>query len=120
MSERDFAETIRQAMEDSVVSLIRKGEWIQPDYSSRIKLDVRMLQSVYAGIDMARVLERVREKVEEHVADKILNSMATEVATDVKQVLGNTELREDIRSIIRAKIREAGAALGTATDGADA
>ncbi len=112
----DFADTIRQAMEDSIVGIIRKGEWILPDYSSRIKLDVSLLRQVYNGIDMARVLERVRVKVEDHVADKILNSMATEVATDVKQVLQNKELREDVRSIIRAKIREVASAVTASTE----
>lgn len=109
----EFGERVRAAVEESVVRLLARGEWIQPDYSTRIKLDLSTIRSVYDAVDMERVKARVIETVEVHIADKIFNAMATEIGTDVKQILSNTELREDMRSIIRAKIRESTDALST-------
>jgi hypothetical protein len=105
-----IGERIVQAMEDSLVAMIRKGDWILPAYESRIKVNMSTLRIVYDGIDMNRVLRLVQGKVEEHVADKILASLATELATDVKQVMTNRELREDVRAVIRSKFRELAAA----------
>ena len=102
----DFADRLQQAAEDSLLNEIRKGTWIQPNYQSRVPLDMSMLRGIYDALDMEAIQARVVHKLEDYVADKILNSMTTEITTDIKQILSNKELREDVRSIIREKIRE--------------
>lgn len=96
---------LMQAMEHSLIDFLRKGEWIKLDYSQRLQVDAAWLRSMWAKIDLTRVMALVAAKCEEKVADSILNSMATEVANDVKSIMCNKELREDIRALIREKIR---------------
>lgn len=106
-----FDEQLKQAMEDSLLKLIRSGEWCRLDYSARYKLDAAFIRQVQASVDMDNVLARVRSHVEDHIANSIYNAMATEIATDIKKIMSNTELREDIRAVIREKIRTVSEAL---------
>jgi hypothetical protein len=107
-----FEQQLTEAVQQSVLKMIRDGNLIAPDYSSRPKVPPHKLQEVYDNIDWGRVRSLVMERVEERCADHLLNSMATEIATDVKQVLSNKELREEVRSFIRAGIKRVGKALG--------
>lgn len=107
MAETDsFEGRVHRALEDSIVKMVRDGNWITADYASRVKIDAATLRGFYAAVDMERVKARVVERVEDHIADKILNSLATETATDIKQILSNKELREDVRAVLRSKIRD--------------
>lgn len=107
-----FDEQLKQSMEDSILKLIRSGDWCKLDYNARVNLDAAFLRKVQSSVNMEDVLARVQAHVEDHIANSIYNAMATEIATDVKKIMSNTELREDIRAIIREKIRTAAAALG--------
>lgn len=106
-----FDETLTQAMQNTVIDFIRKGEWMKLDYNARVNIDSTWLCDMHSRIDMGNVMTLVAGHVEQRIADGIMNSMATEVANDVKSIMRNKELREDIRAIIRAKVREAEAAL---------
>lgn len=102
----EFKEKINEAVEQSVIATVRKGDWLRIDYTDRMVVPSADLRAVYAGLDMGRVMAEVRAQVEQHIADSIMNAMATEVATDVKKILSNQELREDIRAVVRSKLRE--------------
>ena len=102
-----FAENMQQAIENSLLAFIKKGEWIRLDYSNKVNLSVAELREMYKQIDKIRLMRLVAAKIEERMADAIYNAMATEIANDVKSIMCNKELRQDIRDIVRDKIKEA-------------
>lgn len=102
-----FAENMQQAIENSLLAFIKKGEWIRLDYSNKVNLSVDELREMYKQIDKIRLMRLVAAKIEERMADAIYNAMATEIANDVKSIMCNKELRQDIRDIVRDKIKEA-------------
>lgn len=103
-----FDEQLTEAVQQSVLKMIRDGSLVVPDYAMRAKVPAAKVQELYDSIDWNRVRALCLEKVEEHCADTILNKMATEVASDIKQVLSNKELREEVRAFIRAGIKRVG------------
>jgi hypothetical protein len=103
--ELTFDQEIQRAMRDSLVKLIRSGDWCKIDYAARVPLDAAFLRKVQSSFNMDNVLALLTARVEERIADAIFNAMATEVATDVKKIMCNTELREDLRATLRAKMR---------------
>jgi len=106
-----FDELLTQAVQHTVIDFIRKGDWMKMDYAARINIDSAWLREMHSRVNMNNVLELVKSQVEQRIADGIINAMATEIATDVKSIMCNKELREDLRSVLRAKIREAEAAV---------
>ncbi len=102
-----FDQEIARAMRDSIIKIIRAGDWCKVDYNARVPLDATFLRKVQGSVNMDNVLALLTAKIEERIADSIFNAMATEVATDVKKIMSNTELREDIRATLRAKMRAA-------------
>lgn len=102
----DFTEKLVQSIEDSVLSLVRKGDWITIPYEARAKIDPARIREMYGNVDWKRVMELARKQVEENLADKIVASLATELATDVKSIMSNRELREDIRATLREMVRK--------------
>lgn len=99
-----FEQQLTEAVQQSVLKMVRDGNLVVPDYAARAKVPAAKVQELYDSVDWNRVRAIVIERVEERCADSILNSMATEMATDIKQVLSNKELREEVRSFIRAGI----------------
>lgn len=104
-----FDEDIQQAVQHSLVKLIRSGDWLKLDYSAKVPIDTAFLRRVQNSVNLENVLAKLTDKIEDRIADAIFNAMASEIATDVKKIMSNTELREDIRSILRAKMRAANA-----------
>ena len=102
--ELTFDQEIQRAMRDSLVKLIRSGDWCKIDYAARVPLDAAFLRKVQSSVNMTTCWPS-SPRVEERIADAIFNAMATEVATDVKKIMCNTELREDLRATLRAKMR---------------
>lgn len=100
-----FEEQLQEAVQHSVLKMVRDGAVVLPDYANRAKVPAAKVQELYDSVDWDRVRTLVIEEVERAVADKILNAMATEMATDIKQILSNKELREEVRGFIRAGIR---------------
>ena len=117
-TESTFAADLQQAVEQSVLAMVRKGDWLSVDYGRRIQVTPEKLRELYEGIDLRRVVAKCAERVEERLADVLFNALATEIATDVKKILSNTELREAVRAIIREKIRGAAKALAAPNGGA--
>lgn len=105
-----FDEQLQEAVQHSVLKMVRDGALVLPEYSSRAKVPAAKVQEMYDSVNWDRVRALVIEEVERAVADKILNAMATEMATDIKQILSNKELREEVRGFIRAGIRRVAAA----------
>lgn len=100
-----FDQQLQEAVQHSVLKMVRDGNLVVPDYAARAHVPAAKVQELYNAVDWSRVRELVLADVERAVADKILNAMATEMATDIKQILSNKELREEVRSFIRAGIR---------------
>ena len=107
-----FDQEIARAMRDSIIKIIRAGDWCKVDYNARVPLDATFLRKVQGSVNMDNVLGLIVERVEKHIADSIYNAMATEITTDVKKIMSNTELREDIRATLRAKMRAEYEAVG--------
>lgn len=106
-----FDEDIQQAVRDSLVKLIRSGDWLKLDYSAKLPIDAAFLRRVQNSVNLDNVLAKLTENIEARIADAIFNAMATEIATDVKKIMSNTELREDMRAVLRAKIRDVAEAI---------
>ncbi len=102
----DFTEKLKQSIEDSVLALVRKGDWLVIPYEKRTTIDAADIRKIYASVSWPRVMELAKKQVEEHLADKIVASLATELATDVKSIMSNKELREDIRATLREMVRK--------------
>lgn len=100
-----FDEDIQQAVRDSLVKMIRSGDWLKLDYSAKLPIDTAFLRRIQNSVNLDNVLAKLTDQIESRIAEAIFNAMATEIATDVKKILSNMELREDVRAILRAKIR---------------
>jgi hypothetical protein len=109
MNEQTFTEELQNAVQQSVLKMIRDGSLVVPEYAARAKVPAAKVQELYDSVNWSTVRGLVIEEIERAVADKILNQMATEMATDIKQILSNKELREDVRSFIRSGIRSVAA-----------
>lgn len=48
----DIGEKIKQQAEKSILSLITSGNWIQPDYSNRVKLPADFMESVWQSVEV--------------------------------------------------------------------
>ena len=101
----DFDKQLQEAVQQSVLKMVRNGDLVLPEYAARAKIPPAKVQELYDAVDWGRVRALVLAEIESAVADKILNAMAAEMATDIKQVLSNKELREEVRGFIRAGVR---------------
>jgi argonaute-like protein implicated in RNA metabolism and viral defense len=106
-----FADDLMQRIQCRILTQINKIEFIDVSYASRIKLPPELFEECYGKIDTEKIKARIISRLEEETADKIVNKMMTEYANDIKQIMSNVELREELRGILRAKIKEAKAAL---------
>jgi Mg/Co/Ni transporter MgtE len=102
----DIGEKLQQQAEKSIISMITSGNWIQPDYSNRVKLPKDFMESVWQSVDQEKVKAELARRLEEELANRIVNHMAAELATDIKQILSVQERREAIRAIARKHMHE--------------
>ena len=54
--ELTFDQEIQRAMRDSLVKLIRSGDWCKIDYAARVPLDAAFLRKVQSSVNMDNVL----------------------------------------------------------------
>lgn len=101
-----FAKQVQQSVEHSIVSLLAKGDWLNIDYTNRVRVSPDLLQECYQEIDLQRVKAALIQRLEDKLADKIFNNLATEIATDVKSIMSSQELREQCRGILRNHIKQ--------------
>lgn len=97
----DFAQAIQQAAEKAVLRIVTEGGWIQPDYSSRVKLPADFMAGVWSLVDTAKLQQALAERITAEVADRMVNHIAAELATDIKQILSVQERREALRAVAR-------------------
>src|SRR5208282_4750177 len=71
-----FDQEVQRAMRDSIVKMIRTGDWCKVDYNARVPLDSTFLRKVQGSINMDNVLSLLTTRIEERMADAIFNAMA--------------------------------------------
>jgi hypothetical protein len=96
---------IMQEIENSSVSVIRKGEIFQFTYDERINI-MPVAKNIFEKLDIKRVESLVIAQMEEVVAEKVVNKFVTEMGTDMKKLFENTTIREDIRFYMRKNIEK--------------
>lgn len=109
--EMSFEEQMQSTVQEAILRKVREASFVEIDYKDRPRIPKAWIDAAWAQVDWPSVQAAMTVRMTEHVADSIYNKMATEIASDVKQIMSNNELREDVRALIRAKIREAQAAL---------
>lgn len=93
---------IKRLAEKAVLKMLSDpSNWIQPDYSNRLKLPQSFISDVWKLVDTEKIKHQMAERLERELADRIVNHMAAELATDVKQILSVTERREALRAVCR-------------------
>jgi len=101
-----FDERLTQAVQQSFLDLVRKGDWIKIDYNARVNVQQSLLSSIYSMVDMEAVKKKVAESLVDTIAGGIVAGLVTETGNDVKRIMCNPELREELRGIVRDKIRK--------------
>jgi dTDP-D-glucose 4,6-dehydratase len=96
---------IMQAIEDSIVSTIRKGEIFQIGYAERIDI-MPIVKTIFEKLNMKRIESLIIAQMEEVVAEKVVNKYVTEMGTDMKKFFENATIREDIRFYMRKNIEK--------------
>jgi hypothetical protein len=98
----DLEKQIKTLAEKAVLHMFAKAEnWVQPDYSNRVKIPPSLMADVWALVDVEKIKKQMASRLEQELADRIVNHMAAELATDVKQILSVTERREALRAVCR-------------------
>lgn len=96
-----FEEQVSESIRTTILTFLRKGEWLSIDFATRPRLDAGFLNTIIAGLDRTRIAALVREKCEERIADAIYNGLATELASDTKRLLSDGAIRGEIRVLLR-------------------
>jgi hypothetical protein len=91
---------IIDALENSVISAIQKGDVFKFGYDSRIDLSDQ-LKEAYKKIDYNKVMANITRLLEEEIARKVVDKVVTEMGTDIKKLMENATVREDFRFMLR-------------------
>lgn len=102
-----FVEKAQEHVEQSVLDLIKKGDWLQIDYANRIK-PTTFIRQVWERIDKDRLLEKVVDRIEDRIAHQIVASITNEIGKDVKTVMSDGDFRAELKAMIKIKLRERG------------
>ena len=92
---------IKQAAESAVLKFIGDGNWLMPNYESRIRVPQDLIQEAWDQVDTGEIVKQLSRRLEAELADRVVNAMAQEIATDIKQILSVKEHREKIRNVAR-------------------
>ncbi len=93
---------IKEAAEKAVVDFIKGGNWLMPDYNSRMKIPESWVADCWKLVDRDKIQKQIAARLESELADRMINSIAAEMSTDIKQILSVQERREMIRGLARA------------------
>ena len=96
-----FETAVKEAAEQAVLRLVAGGQWVMPDYQSRVRIPDGWMQEMWRLVDADRIRAQVAQRVEAELAERIVNHIAAELATDIKQILSVKERREAIRALAR-------------------
>jgi hypothetical protein len=98
----NFETQVKQLAEKAVLNMFAKADnWLQADYSNRVKIPASLMAEVWALVDVEKIKKQMAARLEKDLADRIVNHMAAELATDVKQILSVAERREALRAVCR-------------------
>lgn len=97
----DFEAQVKAAAEKAVLHHVSSGQWLLPNYESRLKVPAEWMAEMWRLVDADRVRKQVVERIEAELAERMVNHMAAELATDIKQILSVKERREALRALAR-------------------
>ncbi len=97
----DFEQAVKAAAEKAVLKFEQEGQWLQPNYESRLKVPAEWVAECWQLVDRDKLKQKIAERLESELADRMVNQMAAELATDVKQILSVKERREMLRNLAR-------------------
>lgn len=97
----DFETQVKAAAEKAVLHHVSSGQWLLPNYESRLKVPAEWMTEMWRLVDADRVRRQVVERIEAELAERMVNHMAAELATDIKQILSVKERREALRALAR-------------------
>ena len=92
---------IKAAAEKAVLHHIGSGNWLMPNYESRLKVPVEWIADCWRLVDSEKLKLAIAQRLEAELADRMVNHMAAELATDIKQILSVKERREMLRGLAR-------------------
>jgi len=96
---------ILQAVENSMLKAINKGEAINFPYDSKINGGI-LVQGAFNSIDKERLKKAITEELEKQIAVSVVNKIAAEISTDIKNLLSNKTIRDDVVYYVRKKLEE--------------
>lgn len=97
----NFEQAVKDAAEKAVLKFVQDGQWLQPNYESRLKVPAEWVAECWQLVDRDKLKQKIAERLESELADRMVNQMAAELATDVKQILSVKERREMLRNLAR-------------------
>lgn len=97
----DFDKQVKEAAEKAVLRFIQGGEWLLPNYESRLKVPAEWIAQCWKLVDSQKLMQQVAQQLESELAERMVNHMAAELATDIKQILSVKERREALRALAR-------------------
>ena len=97
----DFEKAVKTAAEKAVLQFVQGGQWLQPNYESRLKIPAEWVADCWRLVDAEKLKQKIAERLESELAERMVNHMASELATDIKQILSVKERREMLRGLAR-------------------
>ena len=97
----NLEDQIKAAAEKAVLSFIGSGNWLMPNYESRLKIPAEWIADCWRLVDADKLKQQIAARLESELADRMVNHMAAELATDIKQILSVKERREMLRGLAR-------------------
>jgi hypothetical protein len=97
----ELEQAIKSAAEKAVLKFVGDGQWLLPNYESRLKIPAEWIADCWKLVDSDKLKQKIATRLENELADRMVNHMATELATDIKQILSVKERREMLRSLAR-------------------
>lgn len=97
----DLEQAIKTAAEKAVLNFVGGGQWLLPNYESRLKIPQEWIADCWRLVDSEALKRKLAERLESELVDRMVNHIAAELATDIKQVLSVKERREALRSLAR-------------------
>ena len=102
----DCEQAVKTAAEKAVLQFVQGGQWLQPNYESRLKIPVEWVADCWRLVDAEKLKRKIAERLESELAERMVNHMASELATDIKQILSVKERREMLRNLAREHMDE--------------
>jgi hypothetical protein len=109
----DFEAQVKAAAEKAVLHHVSGGQWLLPNYESRLKVPAEWMAEMWRLVDSDKVRRQVAARIEDELAERMVNHIAAELATDIKQILSVKERREALRALAREHMDSVMKAVGS-------